>query len=196
MEKLQDMTTSTQSSLRQTQSLQQPSCSHVLQLYGREGKCQVTGQRESSSAHQRMERSATATTGAELHCCLPSKIHAKIIFKRISDALDAGLRNEEAGFWRERGYTNQIFTLRIIIEQCTEWQRQLYISFVDFEKAFDRNHGDSLWHILRAYGISLRIVQIIKSFYHNFPCSVGSSTPELPSPDRRTSGMCHVCSPF
>ena len=31
-----------------------------------------------------------------------------------------------------------------------------------------------LWRILRAYGIPLRIVQIIKSFYHNFTCSVGS----------------------
>ena len=49
MVKLQDKTTSTHSSSRQTQSSQQPSCSHFLQLYGREGKCQLTGQRESSS---------------------------------------------------------------------------------------------------------------------------------------------------
>ena len=192
------MTTSTQSSLRQTQSLQQPSCSHVLQLYGREGKCQVTGQRESSSAHQRRERSATATTGAELHCCLPSKIHAKIIFKRISDALDAGLRNEEAGFWRERGYTNQVFTLRIIIEQCTEWQRQLYISFVDFEKAFDSNHGDSLWHNLRSeilwdYPAHRPDHQELLPQLH---LQRGKQQPPLSSQDRRTSGTCPVCSPF
>ena len=47
---------------------------------------------------------------------------------------------------------------------------------VDFEKAFDNIHRDSLWRILRVYGIPLRIVQIIKSFYHNFTCSVGSSS--------------------
>ena len=46
---------------------------------------------------------------------------------------------------------------------------------VDFEKAFDNIHRDSLWRILRVYGIPLRIVQIIKSFYHNFTCSMGSS---------------------
>ena len=30
--------------------------------------------------------------------------------------------------------------LRNIIEQCTEWQRQLYINYVDFEKAFESIH--------------------------------------------------------
>ena len=34
----------------------------------------------------------------------------------------------------------QIFTLCKIIKQCTEWQRQLYITYVDFEKAFDSLH--------------------------------------------------------
>ena len=68
---------------------------------------------------------------------VPSKNLAKIVIKRISHALGAGLRKEQAGYRRERGFTDQIPTLRNIIKQCTEWQRQLYINFVDFEKAFD-----------------------------------------------------------
>ena len=40
----------------------------------------------------------------------------------------------------------------------------VYISFVDIEKAFDSIQRESLRHILRAYGIPLCIVQIIKSF--------------------------------
>ena len=47
---------------------------------------------------------------------------------------------------------------------------------VDSKKAFDSIHRDILWHILRAYGIPLLIVQIINSFYHNFTCSVRSSS--------------------
>ncbi|RUS74991.1 hypothetical protein EGW08_017258 [Elysia chlorotica] len=61
-------------------------------------------------------------------------------------------------------------------DPCTEWQRQLYINFVDFEKAFDSIHRDSLWRILRAYGIPEKIVLIIKSFYSNFRCRVGNSS--------------------
>ena len=89
---------------------------------------------------------------------VPSKILAKIIIRRISDAIDAGMRKEQAGFRKERVCADQIFTLRNIIEQCTELQRQLYINFVDFEKTFDSIHKDSLWHVLKAYGIPQRIV--------------------------------------
>ena len=106
---------------------------------------------------------------------VPSKILAKIIIERISETVDQQLRKEQAGFRPGRGCTDQIFTLRNIIEQCTEWQRQLYINFVDFEKAFDSIHRESLWRILRAYGIPQEIVQVIKSFYNNFMCRVGNS---------------------
>ena len=80
---------------------------------------------------------------------VPSKILAKIIIKQISDALDTGLRKKQVGFRREWRCTDQIFTLHNITEQCTKWQRQLYINFVDFEKAFSSIHRDSLWRILR-----------------------------------------------
>ena len=51
---------------------------------------------------------------------VPSKILAKIVIKRISDAVDAGTRKEQAGFRKERGCTDQIFKLPNIIEQCSK----------------------------------------------------------------------------
>ena len=101
---------------------------------------------------------------------VPSKILAKTIMQRISNAVDMKLRKEQAGFRKHRGCIDQIFALRTIIEQCTEWQRQIYVNFVDFEKAFDSIHRESLWKILRNYGIPYKMVQLIKSFYNNFRC--------------------------
>ena len=106
---------------------------------------------------------------------VPSKILAKVIIRRMSDAVDNELRKEQAGFRKERGCIDHIFALRNIIEQCTEWQRKLFVNFVDFEKAFDSVHRDSLWNILRHYGIPSKLVHLIKSFYNNFRCSVGLS---------------------
>ena len=105
---------------------------------------------------------------------VPSKILGKIIIKRISEAVNKTLRKEQAGFRRGHSCADQIFALRNIIEQCTEWQRRLYVNFVDFEKAFDSVHRESLWKILRHYGIPAKLVQLIKSFYQNFRCTVGS----------------------
>ena len=106
---------------------------------------------------------------------IPSKIMSKIIISRMTDAVDHLLRKEQAGFRKGRGCIDHIFALRNIIEQSTEWQRQLYINFVDFAKAFDSIHRESLWRILRAYGIPEELVLVIKSFYDNFTCRVGNS---------------------
>ena len=76
---------------------------------------------------------------------------AKIIIQRITDAIDKQLREEQSGFRKGRRCIDQIFALRNIIEQCTEWQRQLYNNFVDFQKAFDSINRNTLWRIFRVY---------------------------------------------
>lgn len=49
------------------------------------------------------------------------------------------------------------------------------LNYVDFEEAFDSIHRQSLWRILRAYGIPQQIVLVIKSFYNDIKCTVGNS---------------------
>ena len=78
---------------------------------------------------------------------VPSKVFGRIIIDRIRDGVDTKLRKEQAGFRRGRSTVEQIFILRNIIEQVAEWQSTLYITFVDFEKAFDSVHRESLWKI-------------------------------------------------
>jgi len=70
----------------------------------------------------------------------PIKILANVIKKRLSLAVDHQLREEQAGFRRGRGCIDHVFTLRSIVEQSTEWQRTLYVNFVDFAKDFDSVH--------------------------------------------------------
>ncbi|XP_059176593.1 uncharacterized protein LOC131956194 [Physella acuta] len=69
---------------------------------------------------------------------VPSKVLTRIILERLRDALDKKLGQEQAGFRQDRSCTDHIATLRIIIEQSIEWQTPLYMTFVDFEKAFDK----------------------------------------------------------
>ena len=79
-----------------------------------------------------------------------SKILGELTIRWISEAVDQRFRLEQGGFRKGRGCTNQIFTLRNIIEQCIEWQRKLYINCVDFEKSFRSIHSENLRRILRA----------------------------------------------
>ena len=60
---------------------------------------------------------------------------------------------------------DQIATLRIIIEHSIEWNSVLFVNFIDFEKAFDSLERESLWKLLRHYGIPDKIVSITHSSY-------------------------------
>ena len=83
----------------------------------------------------------------------------------------AELRNEQAGYRQGRNTTEQIFVLRNIIEQVIERNSNLYICFVDFEKAFDSVHRET-WKLLKIYGIPDKLVNMIKAMYRNSKCAV------------------------
>ena len=94
-----------------------------------------------------------------------SKILGRIIVTRIRNGIDNQFRQEQAGFRKCRGATEQIFTLRNIIEQCIEWNANLYVCFVDFEKAFDPVDRSVVWSIMRSYSIPEKIVKMVKVMY-------------------------------
>ena len=114
---------------------------------------------------------------------IPSKVLCHIILHRIKKEVDTILRDEQAGFRQERSCADQIATLRIIIEQTIEWQSSLYLTFIDFEKAFDSIDHKALWNILEHYGIPEKIMSIIRQLYDGFTCQVihgGSLTDPFP----------------
>ena len=88
-----------------------------------------------------------------------------VIMKIFGSANNIKMRNEQAGYRQGRNTTAQIFVLRNIIEQVIEWNSNLYICFVDFEKAFDSVHRETLWKLLKIYGIPDKLVNMIKAMY-------------------------------
>ena len=94
------------------------------------------------------------------------------MLERIKDAIDKQLREEQAGFRKNRSTIDQIATLRIIVEQSLEWNSELIINFLDYEKAFDSIDRTSMWKILRHHGIPEKIVNLIKSMYEGTSCRV------------------------
>ena len=66
----------------------------------------------------------------------------------MKDAIDPQLREQQAGFRKNRSCTDQIRTLRLVLEQSLEWNSLLYINFMDYEKAFDSVDRQALWKLL------------------------------------------------
>ena len=81
--------------------------------------------------------------------CIASKIFNRVLLNRMKDVVNPILRDEQAGFRKGRSCTDQIATLRIILEQTLEWNSSIYVNFIDFEKAFDSVVRNTLWKLIR-----------------------------------------------
>ena len=99
---------------------------------------------------------------------IASKVFSRILINRIQAGVDSTLRKEQAGFRKSRGTVDQIFIIRNILEQVNEWNATMYIHFVDFKKAFDSIHRDSLWIIMRQYGVPQKLIKMVKILYEDF----------------------------
>ena len=97
---------------------------------------------------------------------VPCKTLSQLIYNRIKGFTETMFREQQAGFRQGRGCSDHIFVLRNIVEQCEEWQKSVILNFVDFRKAFDCVHRESMWKILEIYGIPRKFISIIKSMYH------------------------------
>ncbi|KAK2175485.1 hypothetical protein NP493_728g00008 [Ridgeia piscesae] len=103
---------------------------------------------------------------------IPGKVLNRVILDRLKTGVDAKLRDHQAGFRKDRSCTDQIATLRIIVEQSIEWDSSLYINFVDYEKAFDSLDRDTLWKLLQHYGIPNKLISLIRNSYEDMACRV------------------------
>ena len=87
-------------------------------------------------------------------------------------AVDNRLRDQQAGFRQDRSCTDHIATLRIIVEQSLELNSSLYVNFIDYEKAFDSVDRETLWKLLKHYGIPGKIITLIQRTYEGMSCTV------------------------
>ena len=128
---------------------------------------------------------------------VPSKILARIILNSIQVKIEARIRREQVGFRVNRSCTDQICTLRIIIEQCIEWNNRLYAIFVDFEKAFDSVKSENMWLLLKKCGIADKITNIITESYRQYNSQVIHAG-ELTEPSETRTAVRQGCilSPF
>nr|KAG5688202.1 hypothetical protein BaRGS_027797 [Batillaria attramentaria] len=104
---------------------------------------------------------------------VPGKVLNRILLERMREAVDPMLRDQQAGFRRNRSCADQIASLRIIVEQSLEWNSPLFINFIDYEKAFDSVDREALWKLLRHYGVPGKIISLIQCTYQDMSCRMG-----------------------
>ena len=106
---------------------------------------------------------------------IPSKVFSRVLLNRIKPRAEALLRENQCGFRKGRGCTDQLFSLRVIIEKAREYHRPLYICFVDLRRAYDSVNREALWSVLQhCYHLPPKMLNIIKSLHNNTSAAVRS----------------------
>ena len=78
-----------------------------------------------------------------------SKVMLKILQARLQQYLNRELPDVQAGFRKGRGTRDQIANIRWMMEKAREFQKSIYLCFIDYAKAFDCVDHNKLWKILR-----------------------------------------------
>lgn len=96
---------------------------------------------------------------------IPGKVYGRILIERVVQRTERLMGEEQCGFRKGRGCVDQIFALRNIMEKSLEVNKELFVAFMDLEKAYDRVDWKALWEVLRTYGVGGSLLKAVQSFY-------------------------------
>jgi hypothetical protein len=78
---------------------------------------------------------------------ISAKFYNRILLNRIRDPIDKLLRKNQAGFRTGRSCVQQIHIIRRIMDGAYSEGKPLFLTFVDFKKAFDSIDMDMMFAI-------------------------------------------------
>ena len=93
------------------------------------------------------------TTECELHRTISlmshvTKIILRVILLRARSKIGPEMSEEQYGFMQDKGTRNAIYILRTLAERAIEMQRDIFLCFIDYSKAFDRVKHKELMQML------------------------------------------------
>ena len=129
-------------------------CSQHVNKSRRPSSGHRTGKGQSSSQFPRRAVLKNVQTTGQLHS---SMILIRSCFKILRARLPHYMNQEpldiQVGFRNGRGTRDQIANIHCIIEKAREFQKSIYLCFIDYTKALDCVDHNNLWKALKEMGI-------------------------------------------
>ena len=89
----------------------------------------------------------------------------KILQTRLQQYVNHELPDVQAGFRKGRGTRDQIANIHWIIKKAREFQKNIYLCFTDYTKAFDCVDNNKLWKILKEMGTPDHLTCLLRNLY-------------------------------
>lgn len=100
------------------------------------------------------------------------KILANILYYRLMPYTDNIVGNYQCGFCSGKSTTDQIFTLRQILEKANEYRMETHHLFIDFKSAYDTVNRNALYQAMNDFGIPPYLTAMVKMTLSNVECQI------------------------
>ena len=114
-----------------------------------------------------------------------AKIMLKVLTRRIEVKAKEYISRNQFGFRQGLGTRDAVGVMKMLCERSLDFGNEVYICFVDFEKAFDRVNWVKMMDVLKAIGVEWRDRRLLRELYmreeavvrtggkNSKPCSIG-----------------------
>ena len=96
--------------------------------------------------------------------CLP-QYYTRVLYARLAPSLHKIQPPDQGGFRPNHRTEDHLMVYKILEQRCREWGVPLYISTIDFSKAFDRIKHSALWSSLQHFGVEPAYVRLLQRLY-------------------------------
>ena len=121
-----------------------------------------------------------------------SKVMIKILQASLWQHRNQELSNIKIALRRGRGTRDQIANIFWITEKAREFQKNIYLCFIDCAKTFDWVDHNKLWKILKEMGIPDHLTCLLRNLYANQEATVRTRH-ETMNLFRIGKGVCQGC---
>src|SRR5271163_1908129 len=103
---------------------------------------------------------------------VPGKVLDHILLSRLNPLLTEHRRLEQSGFTAGRSTADAVLALRLLSDLHFEFQRPLYVAYVDLKYAFDSVDRSALWLALKGVGVPDMLLGLLQDLHTDTGASV------------------------
>jgi len=90
------------------------------------------------------------------------QILSSILLERLAPFAEELVGIYQCGFRKGRSTTDQIFTLKQLMEKHYEFNKDLYMVFIDYKKTYDSINWEELWKAIINFDIPKKFDDMVK----------------------------------
>jgi Reverse transcriptase (RNA-dependent DNA polymerase) len=95
------------------------------------------------------------------------KLFVKIILRRIENVLEENQPEEQTGFRSGYSTSDNLMVINQLIEKHKEYNKELFLAFIDYEKAFDSVESSYMYRALKSHKVPSKYIRIVRFIYEN-----------------------------